>query len=413
MIQKIKGTQDFIDLSLYNFIIEKVKKELLLNHFTHIDTPLLEPAELFVRSLGEHTDVVSKEMYSFSTSEAGEIICLRPEATASTMRAFIENGIQQTPWKVFSYGPMFRHERPQKGRYRQFHQINIELIGAQSLSYDVQLISLLDHVCTQMLAHDAYALTINFLGCTADRTTFKKALYLFLQDLSEKLCQTCIKRKDANILRIFDCKNSACQTLYEDAPRLTDFLCTECNQEWKQLQTDLDIMSVSYTINHRLVRGLDYYNKTIFEFVSLNLGAQNAFCGGGRYDGLCTTLGGSDQPAIGAALGIERLMLLLEPIKDTLALPQQPALHVLIPLDVQQHALALLLHKQLTGAGLCADIFFEHSLKGMMRKANKLGAKYCLLLGEKEQQDKTVTIKQMLTGTEKTVKQIDMLAHLQ
>lgn len=419
MLQKIRGTQDFLDLKLFNFITQLVSNCLTNAHFTQIATPILEPVSLFKRSLGQETDVVSKEMFIIEHHDQSdtetEQICLRPEATAPAVRAFLEHGIQRTPWKVFSYGPMFRYERPQKGRFRQFHQVSMEIIGAQSVSYDAQFIQILDHFFSEMLTLNNYALALNYLGCAQDRMVFKETLAKFLDKHIDTLCVTCRQRKETNILRIFDCKKEACHTLYTTkAPVLLEYLCTACVQEWETLQEELAILSVSYTVVPTLVRGLDYYDKTVFEFVSPALGAQATFCGGGRYNTLITQLGGKqDQPSLGAAMGIERLMMLLEPIQDRLPLPHEPRLHVILPFGAQQHTLALLLGSALQQAGLCTETIFDTvSVKRLFEKAHKMGARFVLLLGEDEQKKHTVKIKDMLKGTEEEVKQIDAVAYL-
>jgi len=231
--------------------------------------------------------------------------------------------------------------------------------------------------------------------------------------VAENICEQCKERKERNIMRIFDCKNPQCQELYRNAPHIADHLCENCSQEWQELQKQLSLLSISHVYRPTLVRGLDYYNKTVFEFVSKNLGAQDTFCGGGRYNQLVQQLGGNqDQPAIGAAFGIERLMLLLEPLRDQLNIPHPPALHMIIPMSPAQHTLALLLADELQAQSLCTDILFEGSMKSMMRKANKFGAAYALILGETEQQDRTITVKNMTTGTEQTVPQIDLITTL-
>ena len=412
MIQKIKGTQDFLDLTLFNFIITKIKPHLNMYHFIEIATPIVEPLELFQRSLGKETDVVTKEMFLIDTPEKKEKICLRPEGTAPTVRAFIEQGTMQTPWKVFSYGPMFRYERPQKGRYRQFHQVTIEVIGSVSVCEDVQLIKMLDRLFTNVFFLDNYGLAINFLGCYEDRDRFKELLKNFLTNIEESICQTCLVRKEKNILRIFDCKNENCRNIYQNAPHISDNLCKNCEDEWQVLQEQLRMLSVAFTVVPTLVRGLDYYDKTVFEFISDNLGAQNAFCSGGRYDSLVKELGGPDQPSLGAAIGIERLMLLLEPLKDKLPLPTLAALHIIISLSEEQHVLALLLADELQAAQLQVDVLFQGSLKSMMRKANKLGALYCILVGSEEQQKGTATIKNMITGNEEQIPQAELVLYL-
>ena len=290
MLSRVRGTRDIIDSRLMLFAINAITKQMKKYHFKQIITPILEPVALFKRSLGCETDVVSKEMFIVRSSSAeqgsdvaqgDDEICLRPEATASVVRAFIEEGIQTVPWKVFLFGSMFRYERPQKGRYREFYQCSMELIGAHSLAYDAQLISMLDRLFRQSLTLEAYALHLNFLGCPEDRVLFKEQVAVFLEANLAALCETCLKRKDANILRVFDCKSESCQQLYVKAPLLADCFCEECDIEWCELRHQLEELSVPFVHMPRLVRGLDYYNKTVFEFVSPLLGAQSTFCGGG------------------------------------------------------------------------------------------------------------------------------------
>lgn len=416
MFSRVKGTQDFLDLSLIHFILDQAKQHLLVYHFTEIATPIIESIELFKRSLGEETDVISKEMFIIKPKgEDEESLCLRPEATASLVRAFVENSIDTVPWKAYTYGPMFRYERPQKGRYRQFHQISMEIIGSKSPSQDVQLIKMLDRFFHEKLNLNNYALLLNYLGCAQDRQKYKEKLYSFLNSpKAQGICSLCQIRKETNILRIFDCKVSECQKMYTQAPVLLDCLCKECNQEWKQIQDELEMLSVSYSIKPTLVRGLDYYNKTVFEFASNNLGAQNAFCGGGRYDQLVSQIGGKeDQPSCGAAIGIERLALLLEPMKDSLAIAQAPALYLIVPLDNAQQPVALLLADELQEHHYCTDILFDgDSIKSKMKKAHKLGATYTLLIGADEQAKNEVTVKNMITGTQETISQATLIDYL-
>lgn len=413
MITRVKGTRDILDLRLINYLKQKVSTHLKKYYFSEIETPIIEHLELFKRSLGTETDVVSKEMYLVTTEhESDEHLCLRPEATASTVRAYFNNNIEAQPWKVFATGPMFRHERPQKGRYRQFTQTTVELLGGKSIAHDVQLITMLDRLFMHELELADYALLVNFLGCAQDRQVFKIELQKFLDQHSSELCATCLIRKDKNSLRVFDCKNENCQKLYKKAPEIINYLCESCTVEWQQLQNQLTQLSVTFSYAPHLVRGLDYYDKTVFEFVSLSLGAQNTFCGGGRYDGLARVLGASkDLPAIGAALGIERVVALLE--EKNIQLPAEPALHVLMPMSLEQQTLALLLADTLQAAGLCVEVLLEgDSLKSMMRKANKLGAKTALILGSEEQQTRTVTVKFLTSGQEEKVAQIDLVKRL-
>jgi histidyl-tRNA synthetase len=416
MIPRVKGTQDFTDLTLFNFVIEAARKHLANYRFAEVQTPIVEHLDLFNRSLGIYTEVVSKEMFVIEPKHEGDEdrICLRPEGTAPLVRLFNEQHIQKLPWKVFMCGPMFRYERPQKGRYRQFNQITVEVIGSASVSEDVHCIAMFDRFFHEILGLNNFSLLVNFLGCFNDRKLYTALLKDFLEGpRAAGICQQCVERKDRNVLRIFDCKNAECQIIYRSAPEIAENLCNECALEWKQVQNELALLSISHIYTPTLVRGLDYYSKTVFEFTSPNLGAQAAFCGGGRYNQLVEQLGGkTDQAAVGAAIGIERLMLLLEPMKDQLSLPQPPALHIIIPLEKAQHALALLVADMLLAHSICTDVLFEGSVKSMMRKANHLGAAYVLVIGESEQQSKTVMLKNMVTGESRSVKQVDLVAEL-
>ena len=402
---RVRGTQDLFDLRLYNFVIDQVKKHLQIHNFTQIQTPILEHTDLFVRSLGQETDVVTKEMYVFETA-SGESICLRPEATAGTMRAFLENHVEAKPWKVWTYGPMFRHERPQKGRWRQFEQINIEVINSDSVVQDAFFIKMLDTLFNDKLLLENYVVKLSFLGCSEDRKNYKKALASYLETVKEDICETCLVRKEKNVLRIFDCKNETCQQAYQNAPKLIDYLCIDCNAEWVQLQELLQLLSVNVVHEPSLVRGLDYYNGVVFEFISYELGAQNAFCGGGRYE-LGQQLGAKQEyPSIGVGIGVGRLLMLTQMVQDNLAIPYEPALHLLIPMSDEQQKLALLIADVLQANDLCVDILLEPgSMKSMMRKANKMGAAYVLIIGEDEQKDGTVSIKNMTTGESTVVAQ--------
>ena len=411
MFQKIKGTQEFLDLDLWQFIVQASTEYLNLHNFNQIKLPVIESVDLFKRSVGLETDIVNKEMFIIEQRiGSNENICLKPEATASTMRAFLENSIQNLPWKVFSFDTLFRYERPQRGRYREFHQCNIEIIASDSISQDVMLISLLDSLFSTKLKITNYALVLNFLGCASDRTNFREVLTNFLQ-ANSGICETCQKRSNTNPLRIFDCKSESCQAIYLNAPKIINHLCGPCNQEWQQLQNQLELLGVSFAIKPELVRGLDYYHKTVFEFTSSHLGAQSSFCGGGRYE-LASQLGSKTPvPAIGAAFGMERVLLILEQIQDKLILPKKSALTVIIPLSPTQNVLALLVAQNLSQHGLTHDIILEDhsSVKSKMRKANKLGPVYCILIGEHEQTTNSVTLKNMLSGEEQLIKQIDLV----
>ncbi|MFH1831814.1 MAG: histidine--tRNA ligase [bacterium] len=416
MISRVRGTQDYIDLVLYNFALDGIKKHLALYNFSEIQTPILEHTELFVHSLGSDTDVVSKEMYVFESggeASSEKSICLRPEGTAPVIRACFENSIQRFPWKVFMHGPMFRRERPQKGRYRQFHQTTVEVVGSLSIAQDVQLIKMFDALFSQVFKLEDYILKINFLGCLNDRKEHKNQLRAFLDQNINNICQTCVARKDTNTLRVFDCKNEACAELYKNAPKLTQFLCETCAQEWTVLQKNLEMLSVSHVIDPTLVRGLDYYNKTVFEFASMNLGSQNAFLGGGRYN-LGHQVGAKqDYECVGAAIGMERLLLLIEQNKNKYTFASQQALHVILPLSLEQHSVALLLAQDLQDHGFATEIVFEKaSMTNMMKKADKLGASFALIIGDDEQKNGTVSVKNMSTGVDQKIAQSELVTFL-
>jgi histidyl-tRNA synthetase len=412
MISRVRGTEDNLDLTLFNFVIEALKKHLLLYNFNEIQTPILEQTSLFVRAVGEQTDIVSKEMYVFDQKD-GESICLRPEATSSIVRAYIENGVQQSPWKVFTYGSMFRKERPQKGRWREFSQISIEVINAKEISHDVYFLKMLDTFFSEKLLIDSYTLKLNFLGCSNDRIAHKKELFSFLKNNINSICSTCQERIEKNTLRVFDCKNEECKKIYLNAPKILDFLCKECKQEWETLINLLHILCVNYHIDHFLVRGLDYYNKTVFEFSSRNLGAQNAFCGGGRYT-LGKEIGGKEElPSIGVGIGTGRVISLVSEIQNKLQITQKPPLHIIIPMGIKQHQLALLIAQELLNNNLCTEILFnEASISNLVKKANKMGARYTLIIGETEQKEGTVTIKNMQNGESKIVKHQELVSSL-
>ena len=399
MITRVRGTEDILDLRLHNAILTWIKAHCIAYNFQEIKTPILEHTELFQRSLGLQTDVVTKEMYTLTTA-SGDSLCLRPEATASSMRAFLAASITTLPWKIFSYGPMFRHERPQKGRQRQFSQVSIEIIGSNAAMQDVEGIVMLDRFFAQKLSLPHYTLTINFLGSLEDRMRYKEQLASYLATIYEQICSTCQVRSTHNILRTLDCKQESCIQLYRNAPKITNTLSEASQKNWELIQKQLHLFSVSYVHNPHLVRGLDYYNNTVFEFSSPHLGAQSAFCGGGRYDGLAEQLGAKTSvPAFGASIGMERLLMLCELLGDNLTIPPQPPLALVLPMTDAQATIALLLADALRAETICSDVLFDGgSLKSMMRRANKMGARWVLIVGEDEMREGTVSIKNMLNG---------------
>ena len=405
MINKIRGTQDFLDTASYEYLIKMIKQQLELYNYHFIMTPILESIELFQRSLGESTDVVSKEMYLAFNPQASEKACLRPEGTAGIVRAYLENGIQATPWKVFTYGPMFRYERPQKGRFRQFHQVSIENIGADSYFYDVELISMLYDLFIRKLNIDNTVLLLNYLGSKDDRLAHRSALVDFLEQQITNICVTCQERAVKNPLRVFDCKSDSCQAIYKNAPLVVDFLSESSQHEWQEIKKNLQMLAVNFIEEPYLVRGLDYYNKTVFEFVSNSLGAQSTFCGGGRYDGLVSEFNPKEyQPAIGAGIGLERVLMLIDTPKNNFKKI------VILPLSLAQNSLAVIYGDELRSRGINLDIFFDGgSVKSLMRKADKSGAQFALLLGDDEQATQTVTIKNLVSGESVRVSQTEAI----
>jgi histidyl-tRNA synthetase len=342
-------------------------------------------------------------MYTLSTNDK-EVLCLRPEGTASTIRAYLEAGIQTTPWNVFSHGPMFRHERPQKGRWRQFSQFNIEAVGIQSLAQEVRFITLLNDFFSRTLKLEQYVLSINFLGSREDRSAHKQALSEFLAHHAHALCQTCSVRATTNVLRIFDCKNEACQALYTTAPKITDYLSESSTAQWQQLNTLLDMLSINRIHNPLLVRGLDYYNNIVFEFSSSHLGAQSTFCGGGQYDLARAFDRKEPLPSLGAAIGMERLLLLLETTQNSAITQPRPKTIGIVPFDESLTPLALWAHQALHRGGLYTDILVGGLKKGL-KKANAAGIDWLVLIGESEKNESVVRVKNMATGEETVVGQ--------
>lgn len=400
MIRKVRGTEDFFNFNIELALIEKMRRHLRQHNFHEISLPLFESTDLFARSLGTSTDVVSKEMYTFA-SAGGESISLRPEATASTIRAFLEAGIQERPWKVFTYGPMFRHERPQKGRWRQFNQFNIESVGTDLILDDALFIRMLNYFFAEKLELKAFALHINWLGTIEDREVFKKELLTFLLPFQNQICQTCQVRLTKNTLRIFDCKNQECQNIYLQAPKLVDALSQESKAQWELIQKTLQDLGISYQINPSLVRGLDYYSGIVFEFASDLLGAQTAFCGGGRYE-LASQLEGQKTPSIGAAIGVGRLLMLQEAEHKSIEIGNSHLIAVL-PLSKDLEQVAISIYLKFIDAGLTTEVILgKNGMKGLFKKADQLKAEYALIIGEQEVQTQKYLLKNMQTGEQES-----------
>lgn len=427
MFQKVKGVADnFFNMNYWTSVIHIIESHLHTYNFFQIDIPILEHVNLFERGLGYETDVVSKEMFVMQPKTAAheekssekDLICLRPEATAGTMRAFLEVQSQvKFPARVYCYGPMFRYERPQKGRLRQFHQLNMEILGAASIDYDAQYIAMLHTLFTKTLGIEQIILKLNFLGHPADRKQFTQAFITFLTPQTDKLCNTCNTRLHKNPLRILDCKSIDCQKICQNGPKLADFFSLETKAEWQQLQATLQYLKISFVIDTQLVRGLDYYNKTVFEFVSENLGAQNTFCGGGRYDGLAEQLGSKTPvPALGCAIGLERLIIILQSQnKNFTSAPKK--LICITAMDQKYHTTCLQLAENIvskdTNAKFSIEMLLDETkIKHSMKQANNLNATWCLIIGDHEAANKQVTIKNMINGEQQTVQQANVMQHL-
>ncbi len=396
-IRSIKGFRDILpgETELWQSIEKTAAEVLEAFGFREIRLPLLEKTVLFARSIGEATDIVEKEMYTF-TDRSGDLLTLRPEATAAVVRAYLQHKIyaQDPVQKYYTIGPMFRRERPQKGRYRQFYQINAEIFGAGSPYADVQLIVMLVELLDRLGVADAQP-HVNSLGCPTCRPAFRRALLDFLSSREARLCADCLRRRETNPLRILDCKVPDCRETSLDAPALSSFLCPECRSHFDILQGALDELGIAYLVDKRLVRGLDYYSRTTFEIQTSALGAQSAVAGGGRYDGLMKTLGGPDIPATGFAIGFDRLAeIVAAASRPGTAGPQV----FIAALGAEAQARAFPWLAALNRGGITADMLFEDkSLKSLMKRAGKLGARQVLIIGENELAANTGQLRDMTT----------------
>jgi histidyl-tRNA synthetase len=397
MIQLIRGFKDILpgEVELWQYI-EKTTRSLFEDFgFKEIRTPIMERTELFARSIGEDTDIVEKEMYTFPDRK-GSLITLRPEATASVCRSYIQHKLysKDPVQKYFTIGPMFRRERPQKGRYRQFYQINAEIFGVDSPLVDVELIFLLVTLFSRLSVSDIEA-HINSLGCPECRPKFKAVLSDFLTSSTGTLCSDCVRRKDRNPLRVLDCKVPACREAMAHAPSILDYLCPVCSQHFETVKTALDAMNVPFTIDKRLVRGLDYYTRTTFEIQTGSLGAQSAVAGGGRYDGLVNALGGPDTPATGFAIGFDRLAEITGLNRNDFI--KTPDIY-LAALGEKSLSLAFEWKSALCLEGIKTEMDFgDKSLKSQMKRADRLGATHVLIVGDNEIKQGSVILRNMTT----------------
>jgi histidyl-tRNA synthetase len=363
-----------------------------------IRTPLFEYADLFIRSIGQHTDIVEKENYTFEVS--GRTYMLRPEGTASVLRAVIENRLS-LPQRFLYIEPMFRREKPQKGRYREFIQIGIEHLGEMGPVFDADMIAQGKRFLNIIGCRD-FTIEVNSIGCPQCRLAYKKLLHDSLKSDSAHLCTNCIRRMERNFLRIFDCKNEACQRIYDSAPKITDHLCEECAAHYSRVKRYLEIMDVTVRENKKMVRGLDYYTRTVFEFKSDTLGAQDTILAGGRYDILMKELGGPDTPALGWAMGVDRMLITLPD-----DLPEVPPRKMAFLIAMGEEYLPGVLHvrAQITASGYMSMIGNpDEPIKKQMKQANRAQADFVGIYGEKEAADHTLTIKNMADGEQRSVK---------
>jgi histidyl-tRNA synthetase len=408
VIPAVRGTHDILPgvVERWQFV-ERIARSLCDRYgYVEVRTPIIEREELFSKGTGETTDIVQKEMYSF-TDKGGERITLRPEATPSMVRAFVEHSLEHAlpAAKLFSMGPMFRYERPQKGRYRQFHQLDVEVFALDDPAVDAEVIDLAWTLIRDLGIGQA-ELLINSVGCAACRPAFQAALLAALGDDLPKLCQDCQRRAVTNPLRIYDCKVPADQPIIDRLPHAIDYLDEACATHFAAVRQHLDTWGIPWTLSHRLVRGLDYYTRTTFEVLGQSLGAQNALLGGGRYDGLVKSLGGPDRTGIGFAAGLERLVLALPEGAGTAATPR--AFVCAATPDARDEALRLL--RELRQAGLAASMEFEgRSMKAQMKRADRLGARVTLIVGADEIARGEVTLRDMRGSEQRAVTRADVI----
>ncbi len=412
MIPAIRGTHDILPGSVERWQrVETIARQIFERYgYAEVRTPIIEREELFAKGTGETTDIVQKEMYAF-TDKGGERITLRPEATPSLVRVFVEHSLEQAMAvpKIYLMGPMFRYERPQKGRYRQFHQLDVEVFGISDPAIDAEVLDLAWTLVTE-LGIANIELVINSVGCPVCRPAFGEALVKALGEDVSTLCADCQRRATTNPLRIFDCKVPQDQPVIDRLPHSTDYLCESCRRHFAAVVSHLAVYAIPYRISHRLVRGLDYYTRTTFEILGGNIGAQNAILGGGRYDGLVKQLGGPDRVGIGFAAGIERLVL---------AMPEGVGVATRLPVFVaamgetaRDSALGLL--RDLRRAGFEAHMEYEgRSIKSQMKRADRLKAVLTLIIGDDELAAREVTAKDMRTSEQVRVPRDSVLAHVE
>lgn len=410
----VRGMNDILpsDTLRWQALETTARKTFASYGFSEIRTPIVEKTELFTRSVGETTAIVEKEMYSF-VDQGDEHLTLRPEGTASVVRAFVESGMasQNPQSRLYYMGPMFRRERPQKGRYRQFHQLGAEVFGTSAPASDAEVMAMLWELLDRQLHLPDLTLEVNSIGCAGCRGGYLDALNEYLKARADKLCGDCQRRLQKNPMRVLDCKNEKCQTILHDTPLVEQYWCEGCGSHFADVQSMLKQLHVPHTINHRIVRGLDYYMRTAFEVTTTRLGAQSAVAAGGRYDGLVRQLGGPDVPGIGFAIGEERLMLLLEDA-GTLAVPSLLRVGVVMLGKPARDALLPLIQK-MRHEGMNVQWDYEdRSLKAQLRHADKNGAHKVVIAGDDEIKNRAVIVKTMATSEQTIVPLDGLVQHL-
>lgn len=403
-IKRPNGTEDVLPKNIHKwYTVEKIAKDTAESFgFKEIRIPTFENTDLFLRSVGETTDVVQKEMYTVMARETK--FTLRPEGTAGTIRAMLQNGLlnEAMPQRVFYILSCFRHERPQAGRLREFHQFGLEMAGSASPCADAEVISLAKTILDR-LGLKNIELYINSIGCPKCRAEYHKALRTYFDDRKNELCETCQSRLLKNPMRILDCKSPVCSEIAKDAPLILDFLCDECKDHFEKLKNYLNNLGIEYKINPKIVRGLDYYTKTVFEFVTTEIGAQGTVCGGGRYDGLIEQLGGQHVPALGFAMGIERLLITMEKQNAVFMEPKKCDIYFATMGDSALEK-AMILSRDLRECGYRAEYdVVGRGLKAQMKYANKIEAAFTIVLGDNELQNQKARLKEMKTGEETEV----------
>lgn len=398
----IKGTKDVLPKDVHkNQYIEATALDVASKFgYKEIRTPVFEHTELFQRGVGDTTDVVQKEMYTFD-DKGGRSITLRPEGTAGAVRSFLENGLcnEALPQKVCYLISCYRYEKPQAGRLREFHQFGVECFGTASPLADAEIIALAKSIFDTLGVRDL-SLEINSIGCPKCRAEYHKALKEYFASRKDELCDTCKGRLDRNPMRILDCKSPICHEIAQGAPVVIDYLCDECKEHFEKVQKYLDAQNIEYKINPQIVRGLDYYTKTVFEFVSNSIGAQGTVCGGGRYDGLVEELGGQHTASLGFAMGLERLMLLMEAQGCEFPQAEKPDLFI-VALGEKATLKALEIVKDMREEGFSALLDLnQRSVRAQMKYADKLGAKFNVVIGDNEVENKIAKLKNMQTGEE-------------